>query len=139
METKTDVRELLELERQYWQAIKDQDVKTAMRLTDDECIISGAQGFSRLRKNDLEGMMRTSSYRLNRFKIEGDPEVRLVDDGVAVLAYNVHEELTVDGKPVSLDAAESSTWVRRKGQWVCAQHAESILGDPFGRDRKETP
>jgi hypothetical protein len=25
--------------------------------------------------------------------------------------------------------------VRRNGQWVCALHTESMLGDPFGRDR----
>jgi hypothetical protein len=46
----------------------------------------------------------------------------------------VHEDLTVDGKPVTLDAAESSTWVRRDGRWACAMHTEAIAGDPFGRD-----
>jgi hypothetical protein len=54
---------------------------------------------------------------------------------VAVLVYNVHEELTVDGKPVTIDAADASTWVRRNGRWVCALHTESLKGDPFGRDR----
>jgi hypothetical protein len=29
-----------------------------------------------------------------------------------------------------------STWVRRNGGWVCALHTESILGDPFGRDKR---
>lgn len=57
---------------------------------------------------------------------------------VAVLAYKVHEHLTVDGQPVSVDAADSSTWVRRDGRWVCALHSESIVGDPFGRDRRDT-
>jgi hypothetical protein len=54
---------------------------------------------------------------------------------VAVLAYNVHEELTVEGKPVTIDAADASTWVRRDGRWLCALHSESLKGDPFGRDR----
>ena len=47
----------------------------------------------------------------------------------------VHEELTVDGKPLTLDAADTSTWVRREGRWLCALHTEAIAGDPFGRDR----
>lgn len=51
-------------------------------------------------------------------------------------SYRVHEELTVDGKPVTLDAADASTWVRRNGRWVCALHTEAISGDPFGRDRR---
>lgn len=53
----------------------------------------------------------------------------------AVLAYEVHGELTVDGALVTIDAADSSVWVRRGGRWLCALHTESIAGDPFGRDR----
>jgi hypothetical protein len=62
-------------------------------------------------------------------------QVRLLRDDVAIVAYQVYEELTVDGKPVTLDAADSSTWVRRNGRWLCALHTEAIAGDPFGRDR----
>jgi hypothetical protein len=47
----------------------------------------------------------------------------------------VHEDLTVDGEPVSIDAADTSEWVRRDGSRLCALHTESITGDPFGRDR----
>lgn len=138
MATMTIEKELVQLEKQYWQAIKDQDVEAAMALTDDECIISGAQGFARIDKDALEGMMRAPSYTLNRFRISDDAEVRLLNDDVATVAYKVHEELTVDGKPVILEAADSSTWVRRDGRWVCALHTESILGDPYGRDRQPT-
>jgi hypothetical protein len=55
---------------------------------------------------------------------------------VAVVAYQVHEELTVEGKPVTLDAADSSTWVRRGGHWLCVVHTEAPVGDPYGRDRR---
>ena len=129
-------KELVKLEKQYWQAIKDQDVETAMELTDDECIVAGAQGFSRISKEAIDGMIRSSEYKLNRFRIGDDPEVRLLSNDVAIVAYKVHEELTVDGEPVTLDAAESSTWVRRGDRWVCALHTEAILGDPYGRDRQ---
>ena len=59
----------------------------------------------------------------------------MLRDDVAVVAYVVTEELTVENKPVTLKAADSSTWVRRDGRWVCAVHTESLSGDPFGRDR----
>jgi hypothetical protein len=62
--------------------------------------------------------------------------VRLVHDDVAIVAYKVKESLTVDGKPLTLEAADSSTWVRSPGGWVCAMHTEAISGDPFGRDRR---
>jgi hypothetical protein len=76
------------------------------------------------------------SYTLNHSVLKDSAQVRLLQDDVAVVAYEVHEELTVDGKPVTLDAADSSTWVRRNGRWLCALHTEAIAGDPFGRDRQ---
>jgi len=127
--------ELLDLENQYWTAIKEKDVDAAMRLTDDECIVTGAQGIGRVDRKTLGAMLNQAPYTLNRFELK-DAEVRQLRDDVAVLAYKVHEELTVDGKPVKLDAADASTWVRRDGRWLCALHTETITGDPFGRDRK---
>jgi hypothetical protein len=136
MATMTLEKELLELERQYWQAIKDKDVDTAMRLTDDPCIVTGAQGIGSIDRKSLGSMMKAARYTLNTFEVKDDARVRVLGNDVAILAYNVHEELTVEGKPVTLDAADASTWVRRDGHWVCALHTESIVGDPFGRDRR---
>jgi ketosteroid isomerase-like protein len=128
-------QELLGLERKYWQAIKDRDAETAMRLSADPCIVAGASGTARLGREALGKMIRSSTYTLHEFSLS-DPEVEIVGDDVAVVAYKVRESLTVDGKPLTLDAADSSTWVRRNGDWECLLHTESIVGDPFGRDRK---
>ena len=136
MATKSVEKELLDLERQYWQAIKDKDVDAALRLTDDPCIIAGARGVSSVDSKTLAGMFKGANYTLHRFSLNEDAQVRQLSDDVAIVAYNVHEELTVDGKPVSLDAADSSTWVRRGGRWRCALHTEAIAGDSFGRDRQ---
>ncbi len=131
----TSAKELLDLENQYWQAMKEKDAEAAMRLTDDDCIITGAQGVNRVDRTMLAQLLENAPYTLHAFELK-DPEIREVSDDVAILAYKVHEELTVDGKPVTLDAADASTWVRRDGQWRCALHTESIAGDPFGRDRR---
>jgi len=128
-------KELLDLEKQYWQAIKEKDADAAMELTDEECIVTGAQGVGRINRETMVEMMQNAPYTLNGFELK-DPEVRRLREDVAILAYNVHEELTIDGKPVKLDAADASTWVRRNGRWLCALHTESITGDPFGRDRR---
>lgn len=136
MEKKTGEKELLDLERQYWQALKDSDMETCLQLTDDPCIVAGPQGVSSISKTKFEEMMQHADYKLDDFKIGKDAYVRMLDPDIAVIAYPVHEELTVEGKAVSLDAFESSTWVRRNGRWRCALHTESLRGDPFGRDRK---
>jgi len=135
MATRDVENQLLDLEKQYWQAIKDGDVDAAMRLTDDPCIVAGAQGIGRMDKQAMATMMENASYTLDEFRVK-DAQVRLLRDDVAILAYKVHEKLTVDGKPVTIEAADSSTWVRRDGRWVCALHTEALAGDPFGRDRR---
>jgi ketosteroid isomerase-like protein len=129
---------LVDYEKQYWQAIKDRDVPAAMRLTDDPCIITGAQGVARITRTAFAGMLQAGGWTLHEFTLS-DVQVRLLGDDVAVLAYKVKERLTVDGKPLTVEAADSSTWVRREGEWMCALHTEALLGDPFGRDRRPAP
>jgi hypothetical protein len=130
--------ELLSLEREYWQALQDGDDAAALRLTDDPCIVAGAQGVASLDHETMAGMLKQGAWKLRRFSIDPDVKVRMIGDDVAVLAYTVHEELTVDDNPVKLLARDASTWVRRDGRWVCALHTEALAGDPFGRDRRET-
>ena len=79
-------------------------------------------------------MFRNAKWKLTAFELSS-PIVQQLTKDVAVVAYKVHEELLVDGKQVVLDAAALSTWVRGADGWLCAAHAESIAGDPFGRDR----
>jgi ketosteroid isomerase-like protein len=127
-------REITRLETEYWQALKDNDLKAALQLTADPCIVTGAQGVASLDHETFAKLMDDASWTLEDFTLS-EMQVRKIDQNVAVAAYKVHEELTVDGKPLKLDAAESSTWVRRNGRWLCVVHTESLSGDPFGRDR----
>ena len=83
----------------------------------------------------MSGMMSAAPWTLKEFQISDNADVRPLSDDVAIVAYKVHEELTVEGKPVALDAADTSVWVRRDGRWLCVLHTESLAGDPFGRDR----
>ena len=138
MATTTIERELLTLERRYWQALKDGDVDAALSLTDDPCIVVGAQGVGRVDHQAYRQMMTANpTWEILDFSVDDDAQIQVIGD-TAIVAYTVHEELTVDGKPVTIDAADASTWVRRDGKWLCTLHTESVLGDPFGRDRKKT-
>jgi hypothetical protein len=61
MTTATIESELLDLEKRYWQAIKDKDVDAALRLTDDPCIVTGAQGVGMIDRKTLAAMMKAES------------------------------------------------------------------------------
>jgi uncharacterized protein (TIGR02246 family) len=133
--TTTTERELIDLETRYWNALKDGDVDTALELTDDPCLVTGAQGLGLISHETYSAMMQQATWTINRVEIADDVQVRILGADTAVVAYTVHEELTVDGQQVGFDAADTSTWVRRDGRWVCAAHTEALRGDPFGRDR----
>ena len=134
--TTTIEKELVDMEQQYWQAIRDKDVNAAMALTDSTCVVAGASGVASIDRASFAAMLKGGNWTLNEFEFVGDVQVRAVTDDVAVVAYKVKEQLTVDGKPLTLEAADASTWVRRDGRWMCALHSEAIIGDSFGRDRQ---
>ena len=134
MGEKGDEKALIEAERQYWQALKDKDVGTVIALTDESCMVAGSQGVSRIDRKSMAAMLKDPTYTLDQFELN-DFDVRLVGPDLGIVGYKVHQDLTVEGEAVRLDAADTSTWVRRNGRWVCALHTESLLGDPFGRDR----
>jgi|SRR5882724_7418303 len=129
-----DTKQLLELENQFWRAFQERDGSAAAQLSDEPSILAGAQGVSSLDRKTIASMFESLDSQLESFELKS-PQVRFLTNDVAVVAYTVHEELIVDGEPVMLDAADSSTWIRRDGSWRCAMHSESLLGDPFGRDR----
>lgn len=135
MATKTITKELLDLERRFWQALKEKDADAAAELMDETGIVTGAQGAARIDRKTFVRMLKDQSWTIDDFEIADGADVLQLTDDVVVVAYKVREDLTVDGEPVTFEAADASTWVRRDGQWLCALHTESITGDPFGRDR----
>ena len=129
-------QELKALERRYWDAVQHKDADEATELSDESCIVVGAQGVGAIDRAKLGQMLQAASYELKSYAFDDrNIQVRQIADDVVVVAYPVHEELIVDGVPQSLDAFDASVWVKRKGKWVCALHTESLKGDPFGRDK----
>jgi hypothetical protein len=113
------------------------DADTAAWMTDDGCIIVGAQGVSSIDRATMGELTQEGKWQLQRFMVdEKNAQVRFIRDDVALVAYKVNERLVVDGEELDLDANDSSVWVRQNGEWLCAMHTESISGDAFGRDRK---
>ena len=137
MPTSKKEREVLELERRFWDAMKEKDGQTAAEMTDDGCIVVGAQGVSAIDRATMEKLTEEGNWELKQYSFdEQNAQVRFIGDDVAIVAYKVNERVVVDGKTLPIDANDSSVWVRRNGDWLCALHTESLAGDPFGRDKR---
>src|SRR5690349_15586352 len=134
MATKTLDKELIEREKAFWDSMKDMDAEGAVAMTDRQCIVVGAQGVSEIDPKTMGDLIKSATWKLHRYTFdEKSMHVRMIGDSVALVAYKVSEELTIDGEKLTLDAYDSSVWVRQGNNWVCAMHTESPAGDPFGR------
>ncbi len=133
-------QELLDVERRFWNAIKAKDAKGTARMTDDGCIVVGAQGLSAIDQKTMAKLTEEGKWELEQYTFdEKNAQVRFLNDDVAIVAYKVNERVAVDGQTLPIEANDSSVWVRRNGEWLCALHTESLAGDPYGRDRARAP
>lgn len=130
-------QELFEVEKRFWDAMKQKDARTAEKLTDNNCIVVGAQGVSAIDRKTMAKMTTEGQWDLQQYTFDSkNAQVRFIADDIAIVAYKVNEHLVVDGKTLPIEANDSSVWVRRDGEWLCALHTESLAGDPYGRDRR---
>ena len=138
MATKTIEQEIIEREHGFWDAMKNMDSAQTVAMTDKQCFIAGAQGIAAIDPKTMGDLMSSATWKLHSYKMdEKDMKVRMVGDNVAIVAYPVSEDLTVDGQRLTLNANDTSVWVRDGKDWRCALHTESPAGDPFGRDKKK--
>ena len=136
MITQSDKQELLDVEKEFWDAMKAKDAKIAANMTDDGCIIVGAQGVSAIDSQAMAKMTKEGKWQLKKYSFdEKSTQVRFLTDDIAIVAYTVNEDVVMDGEMIPLEANDSSVWVRREGEWRCALHTESVAGDPFGRKK----
>lgn len=127
-------RQFLRLETQFWTALQARDETAAAALSAEPTVVVGAQGVAVIDRQALAAMVRNPSFTLESFELQ-DARVVPVTDDVVIVAYRASEKLVVDGEPVSLEACDSSVWVRRGERWECVLHTESPAGDPYGRSR----
>ena len=138
MTTNTIEQRVLEREREFWETMRTMDGDKAAGMTSDKCVIAGAQGVSAIDPRTMGEMMRGGTWKLHGYEIdEGSMQVTAASHDVAVIAYKVIEDLTIDNQRLTLTAFDTSVWVRDGDRWRCALHTESPAGDPFGRDRKQ--
>jgi uncharacterized protein (TIGR02246 family) len=134
MAVQSQEQELLDVEKKFWDAMKGKDAQAAGNMTDDGCIIVGAQGVSAIDAKAMAKMTTEGKWELKQYSFdEKSQHVRFLTDDIAIVAYKVNEDVVMEGKKIPLEANDSSVWVRRDGEWRCALHTESVAGDPFGR------
>lgn len=125
MATKDDI---IALERAFWDAMKAKDGKRASQLSGKVALTTGARGVASIPKAKMGQMTEEGNWTLDSYQFD-DIEVVTPTPDVAIIAYKVKQNVTMDGKKQELRAADSSTWVRGPDGWECHAHSETFLQD----------
>lgn len=118
--------EVVDLEKSYWDALKSKDGQRTARLSAKSSLVTGARGVARIDKEKMTKMTEEGNWTLESYAFD-DIEVSTPSRDVALIAYTVRQDVTMDGKPDSLRAADSSVWIRGTNGWECHAHSETFL------------
>lgn len=125
-------RNIIALEKQYWDAVQQRDGRTVEKLTDDGCIVVDGNGIREVDRRTLVDALEHATYELQGVEFDDtQAHVKMLGRNVAVVSYPVREQMVTDGKAATLDAFDASVWVRRDDGWVCAIHTETPAAAPF--------
>ena len=121
-----DKQQIIDLETRFWQAIKDKDVTAAQAMIADQSLVTGPFGTMQVNPEKFGQMMRDAPWTLDTFEFS-DIDVIFPSAEVAVIAYKVHQTGETEGKPMDMEAADSTVWSRAGNDWKCALHTETVL------------
>lgn len=115
--------ELMALERQSWDYMKERDRGALRRFLADDLLQVYADG-SRYYKNDFLDYM--VDYRLDSYEVEPGYQVHVIGPTVAILVYRVAFRGTPRFELAKTDKVlATSTYVRRDGKWTGVLYQET--------------
>ena len=125
---KPSTKEIIALEKAYWDAMKAKDGGRTAELSGETSLVTGARGVMSIAKSKMGKMTEEGDWTLNSYEFD-DVKVATPAPNVAIIAYTVHQKVTMGGKAAELHAADSSTWIRGTNGWECHAHSETLLDD----------
>lgn len=117
-------KDIMELERQFWQAMVDMDIDTATSLLDDESVSVSGWGIRHFNPAGYRDMALAGQARITYFKFS-DERVVFPTPDVAIASYKADQSFTMDGKSHDMTVYDTTTWVRKNGKWVASAHTET--------------
>ena len=119
-------KELINLEKKFWQSMVDEDTDTALTMLDEPSLMVSEHGLMQFNHDDFRKMAESGSRVIKSFELS-DVSVVFPTDETAVLTYRVKQAMGERGKSkqIKQEMADSSVWAHKDGKWVCVMHTET--------------
>ena len=117
-------KEIMDLERKFWQTMVDMDVDTATALLDEQSTVAGARGIHYFTPAEYKAMALAGDARITSFEFS-DEKVIFPTADIAVASYKARQSFTMGGNSHEMVMYDTTTWVRKDGQWLACAHTET--------------
>ena len=108
--------EIEQLEQQFWQSMVDGKAGVATGMLTEPAVMVSGHGTMQFDHAGYEKMARDDRHKLVGFKLS-DMNVMFPRDDVAVATYRAAQSVESNGKAATMEACESTTWVRLHEGW----------------------
>lgn len=117
---------MYDLETAFWSAMRDRDGAAGAKMCADTVVTINAQGVCTLSTEEMRQKLETGEWMPGRFYFS-DIHVMSPSPDVAVIGYQVKQEVKANGQDKTFTAAECATWVYSVDRWLCHARCESAL------------
>lgn len=117
---------IIDLEKKFWDTMISRDTEVATKMMADKSIVIDAKGVAQIARSDLSKRMQGSKWTLDSYRMS-DTQVVFPTEDTAVIGYKVKQQGKMGGKPYDMECADSSTWTKVGGRWLCALHTETVM------------
>jgi ketosteroid isomerase-like protein len=125
MSTPQRQQEIERLENAFWQSMVDGEARVATAMLTEPAVMVSGHGAMKFDHAGYEKMASNDSYRLVDFTLS-KMDVVFPRDDLAVATYHASQTMEKEGKPLQMEAFDSSTWIRLHEGWKCVAHTESL-------------
>ncbi|MBO9716729.1 MAG: nuclear transport factor 2 family protein [Pseudoxanthomonas sp.] len=125
--------QIMELERRFWQSMKDMDVDAAVALIDEQSASVSGWGIHHFGPAEYRAMALAGTARITAFEFFDEQVIFPLPD-VAVATYGARQSFTMEGKNHDMVVYDTTTWVRKDGRWLACAHTESAQQEVPPRD-----
>lgn len=119
MNNTPDKNAIILLETKYWDAMKTNDIESAVALTKFPCTLASPKGVQRISEEQYRKIMKANNSANYRNVEINNPQVDILNENTALISYQTEMN--------GVKMLDVSTWIREGTKWVCAFHSENQI------------
>lgn len=118
--------ELLALEKGSWKAYANHDAKAYSDTMTEDAIVAGSSGDVMKGSKAILADLSNNPCDVKSFDL-ADTKLRQLSPDVALLTYNLTQDVTCGGGKLPVKAFVTAVYVRQGGKWRWASYQETAL------------